>query len=428
MNTISQPDQSWSTLQKILFRFIFIFFGLYILIHNNGAYPFWNNIMALYPEKALHIFIPWVGKNILQLSYDIKIFTNGSGDTTYDYVIVFTIFTFAIFGTTIWSILDRKKRNYSTLFYWLTVAVRFYVGMMLISYGLDKVFKLQFPSPGLYRLTSTYGDSSPMGLAWTFLGFSVGYNLFMGLAEVAAVLLLFRRTVTLGAIISLMTTANVMAVNYFYDVPVKILSTELVMMTLFILVNDAERLFSFFFTDKPVSLPVMKAPEISTQWLRISKFIFKFSLIGFALVYPSIQNAAAMKKYGDGAPRPKLNGLYDVDLFVLGKDTLPPLTTDPIRWRQLSIAWNGYARVRLMNDSIWRLDMEVDTTLHNMSLKHFNAEAFYFKYSAPDLEHFELKGRTNSDSLYIRFKRRNIKDFRLLKRGFHWVNEYPFNR
>ena len=67
-----------------------------------------------------------------------------------------------------------------------------------------------------------------MGLAWTFLGFSKGYNLFMGVAELMAGLLLFRRTVAIGAIITLMTTANVMAVNYFYDVPVKIVSTALV--------------------------------------------------------------------------------------------------------------------------------------------------------------------------------------------------------
>jgi hypothetical protein len=72
-----------------------------------------------------------------------------------------------------------------------------------------------------------------MGLAWAFLGFSKGYILFMGLAEICAGLLLFRRTMTFGAIITLMTAMNVMAVNYFYDVPVKILSTHLVLMTLF---------------------------------------------------------------------------------------------------------------------------------------------------------------------------------------------------
>ncbi|MGY0037489.1 hypothetical protein [Pedobacter sp. NJ-S-72] len=105
---------------------------------------------------------------------------------------------------------------------------------MLIKYGMAKIIKLQFPFPSNYRMIQAYGDSSPMGLAWTFLGFSKGYNLFMGIAEVMGILLLFRRTLTIGAIIALMTTANVMAINYFYDVPVKILSTALVLMCIFI--------------------------------------------------------------------------------------------------------------------------------------------------------------------------------------------------
>ena len=231
MSSTNLSSNKWSLFELIGFRFSFIYLLLYIIIQNNGAYPFWGGLMS-YPTKLLQKFIPWVGDNILNLSYEITTFTNGSGDTTYDYVIVFVIFVTAVFGSILWSILDRRRVNYTKLYYWLTVAVRFYVGLMLINYGLVKVIKLQFPSPSFYRLLEPYGDSSPMGLAWTFLGFSKGYNLFMGIAEVAAVLLLFRRTLTFGLIITLMTTANVMTVNYFYDVPVKLLSTHLVMCTL----------------------------------------------------------------------------------------------------------------------------------------------------------------------------------------------------
>ena len=221
MEIINSPS-IWSEPKKVGFRFAFVFFILFIIIQNNGAFPFWQLLM-MYPTEWLHKFIPWVGRNIF--NRDITVFTNGSGDTTYDYVIVFSITSISLLASFLWTLIDRQQRDYSKLYYWLTVLIRFYVGLMLIDYGLVKVIKLQFPSPGLFRLTQAYGDSSPMGLAWTFLGFSEGYNFFMGIAEVAAVLLLFRRTMTAGAIITLMTTANVMAVNYFYDVPVKILST-----------------------------------------------------------------------------------------------------------------------------------------------------------------------------------------------------------
>lgn len=420
----------WSASQKILFRFIFVYFLLFILIQNNGAYPLWGYVLQ-WLEAPLHVFIPWVGKNILHLSYDITVFTNGSGDTTYDYVILFTIFSIAIASTLIWSVLDRHRANYQTLYYWLTVAVRFYVGLMLISYGLVKVFKLQFPAPGLYRLTQFYGDSSPMGLAWTFLGFSKGYNLFMGIAEVLAVLLLFRRTMTAGAIITLMAAANVMAVNYFYDVPVKILSTHLVLMTLFLLMHDMRRLLQFFFTSEPTQLTVIAPPIYPKRWIRLAGIVFKLLLIGFALFYGGYQNAQALKEYGDDAPKTKFYGLYNVKEFVYKKDTLAPLITDTLRWRQLSLEWETFARVRMMNDSINRFLLKTDTTLRTMEFTNRNdtLQRFNFRYQFIDKRQLQLTGTYKGDSVSILFDRPDIANaFRLTKRGFHWVNEYPYNR
>ena len=154
---------SWTKYQRILFRFIFSYFILFILIENNGAFPLWGYLMT-HPTEWLHSLIPWVGRNILHLSYKITVFANGSGDTTYNYVIVFLIFSMAILASMIWSISDWNRQHYKKLYYWLTVAIRFYVALMLINYGIVKVFKIQFPYPGLYRLTQPYGDSSPMGL------------------------------------------------------------------------------------------------------------------------------------------------------------------------------------------------------------------------------------------------------------------------
>ena len=130
------------------------------------------------PTEWLHQFIPWVGD--LVFGVEITTFTNGSGDTTYDYVLSFVMLVLAVVGGAIWSLLDRNKLSYVKLYYWLSVAVRFYVGLMLINYGLVKVIKLQFSYPSFHKLLQDYGDSSPMGLAWTFLGFSKGYNLFIG--------------------------------------------------------------------------------------------------------------------------------------------------------------------------------------------------------------------------------------------------------
>lgn len=427
MEPLTTSPVKWSTIKKISFRFSFIFFLLFIIIENNGAYPLWVVLMK-YPQEMLHMFIPWLARNVYHVPYEITVFTNGSGDTTYDYLVVLTIFIAAIIGTIVWSILDSRRANYKTLYYWLTAAIRFYIALMLINYGMVKIIKLQFPYPDFYRLTKTYGDSSPMGLAWTFLGFSKGYNIFMGVAEIAAVLLLFRRTMTAGAIITLMTTTSVMAINYFYDVPVKIVSTMLAAMTLFLLLNDAETLIRFFFKGDKVSLPKIQAPA-EKKWMRISKLAVKLIILGFVMVTGFMQSMFYQEQYGENAPKPKLYGLYTVESFVYAGDTLPPLTSDSIRWKHFIVQTNGYAGVQYMDGTSGYFTVKLDTTGNKADLTPTHAVPMhYFHYEVQDSARLRFSGVIGGDSVLISMKRKDLKDFQLMNRGFNWINEYPYNR
>ena len=93
---------------------------------------------------------------------------------------VFLLLTIAILGTITWSIFDKKNRNYEKLNYWFLVLSRYSLGYYMIHYGLFKIMPLQFGEIDFWRMLQPYGESSPMGLAWTFLGYSKGYNIFMG--------------------------------------------------------------------------------------------------------------------------------------------------------------------------------------------------------------------------------------------------------
>jgi len=430
MNQITSITQNrWTITERIGFRFSFIYFMLYIIFQNNGAYPLWGVLMK-YPTQLLHEFIPWVGKNILNLSYDITTFTNGSGDTTYDYVLVFTIFIVAIFGAIIWSVLDRNRINYTKLYYWLTVAMRFYVGLMLINYGLVKVIKLQFPEPAFYRLIEPYGESSPMGLAWTFLGFSKGYNLFMGIAEVAAVLLLFRRTLTFGLIITLMTTANVMAVNYFYDVPVKLLSTHLVLMTLFLLLKDFKKLCAFFFTSNPISLSVIKQPEKEgDKSLRLASRIVKGLVLGYVFIFGFTNLSKSQKMYGSKAPKPAVYGLFEVKHFEKNSDTIPANIYDSYRWRYIIMERVGRAQIYKMDNSRESFKSAIDTLKQEISFTSYqdSTDVFTLKYKKTD-DTFSFETIRYNDTLKGRCDIKTKEDFLLMNRGFNWISEYPFNR
>lgn len=165
-----QNNTPWNSYKKISFRFFFLLLSLFIILNNNGDFTFLSSVLQL-PNLVLHDLIPWFSKHIIHYNYDFTIYTNGSGDTSYDWVLLLFIFLVSVIGSIIWSILDRKRKSYNTAYYWLVVLVRFYLAFTLILYGAIKVIKLQFPDPSLMRLLQPFGNASPMGLAWTFLGF-----------------------------------------------------------------------------------------------------------------------------------------------------------------------------------------------------------------------------------------------------------------
>ncbi|SHM50361.1 hypothetical protein [Mucilaginibacter sp. OK098] len=430
MTTITAEPAYWSTAQKIAFRFFMIFFILYIFFNPNALEPYTLGSFNLYIQP-FHKLIPWLGKHVLHLAKPITAFTGGSGDTTYDYVILLFLTTLSAFGAIIWSITDRKTRNYNKLLYWLTVIVRYYVAITMVSYGSAKIIKLQFPSPSLGRLIEPVGNMSPMGLAWTYMGYSVGFNYFTGFAElITGLLLFFRKTTTLGAIVGLVVAGNIMAINYCFDVPVKLLSTALVFMCLFLMIRDTTRLINFFFRNRE-TLPSNLSPHrFKAKWKNITLTVVKYLLIAFALL-SNFDNAISIaKQYGDNAKKPPLYGIYNVESFIKNKDTLPPITTDTLRWSKLMISYADNAQIKFMNDSMKYYSFKPDTIKHTITASTYadTLHKFNLTYTLQKPDLMILKGAWKKDSVSIRLRKMDPKNFPLLKRGFHWVNEFPFNK
>lgn len=432
METKEQDKPTWSFYKKISFRFIFTLVFLFIALNNNGAFPFWDSLVSPLLEGPLHTLIPWIGKHILHLPYNITIFTNGSGDTTYDYVLIFSITLVSFFLTLIWTLLDRNRTNYQIHYYWLTTAIRFYLALMLFHYGMIKVIKLQFPSPEIFRLSETIGDLSPMGLAWTYLGYSDGYNFFIGMAEIASLLLLFRRTMSLGAIITLATASNIMAVNYFYDIPVKILSTALVIMTLFLLMNDIVSLFKFFILGQSTSLSEIKSPSFKRKWVNKIKIVFKFLIIGYSLIYGIFNIWSYKNEQKDPKNRAVLYGLYDIETYKIKNDSLSNSFENISRWHQIIIEDDDFIRVRYSGDSVTGFLTTLDTIAKTLEFKNRTDTTLrgFLKYTLTNQDKYLFSGTINGDSAFLIANKRKIKpsDYRLIKRGFHWINERPFNK
>ncbi len=455
MENLSQTS-SWNVCQKFAFRFVFIFFILFIVCLDWSVNAilsnfYYNGNLAEFLDSV----ISWTGKQLFHIQYTIISPYDGQhNDRVYIYLLYFIMAVAGVLGAIIWGVLDRKRTNYQKLYYWLTVFVRYYLAFTLFMFALEKFFKIQFPDLGYYTLTEPLGDMSPMSLAWAFYGYSYGYNVFMGLAECAALFLLFRRTTALGALLTMAALANVMAVNFNYDVHAKMYPTALFLMAFFLLLKDLKRLMQFFFTGQAISLPVIKAPVFKNRWINLSKMVLKVLVIGYFTVLP-VMDYFGYKKNSEERRKAKsqISGVYDVDTFVTNKDTLS--MDNPVRWKQIVIGDKMVEAVRFKGDSIaylyvavrdkemmvWEDQVELNTKMQEIyneqgmgiypqmdSILIARKIESNLKFEFPDSTTLRLTGMIKNDSVIITAKRKplDIKNFRLMKRRFHWITEAAY--
>jgi hypothetical protein len=95
--------------------------------------------------------------------------------------------------------------------------LRYMLGLVMLVYGLIKIFRIQFNLPDfVYEEPLKRLDG--VTLTWAFLGYSPWFSVILGFSEaIPAVLLLFRRTGLLGALLIFPVLVNVFLVNMAYD-------------------------------------------------------------------------------------------------------------------------------------------------------------------------------------------------------------------
>lgn len=425
-------QKPWALPQLLGFRFSLVFFCLYIFPFPLNHVPGLHIVTQWY-TKVWHAVVPWVGAHVLTLDEPITVFFSGSGDKTYDYVFLLIAFTCSLLAAVVWTLLTPRRLSHTQLLAGLRIYIRYYLGVMMLIYGISKVFHLQMPSPSLMQLLQPLGDKSPMGLAWTYIGYSPAFSIFAGLAEVVGgVLLFFRRTTLLGALLVAVVMVNVVAMNFTFDIPVKLYSTLLLLMAVFLIAPDARRLLQVVLWNEatePYQPYVFKLPR---RW-RVTALVVKVIFIGGILVGQTYRSWAAVRQYGDLRPKPPLYGIFDVDQFVLGADALPPLATDTRRWKQIVLQSPDYVHVKLMNDSVVYYPASWDEATHKLTIRRTQSGGSdqilaMFTYRKTDTPGLILEGVFDNESAIIHLRERDLQSFRLMNNRFRWVQEYPFNR
>jgi hypothetical protein len=414
---------------RLLFRFSFVYFLLYYLPTPIDQIPGVGPLVDQLPQKLWSILVPWVSQHVFGVEITSLVPT-GSGDTTYGFVRMFCNAVLALVAAAVWTLAGRKRRSHPRLHEGLRIYLRFALAVALIGYGAMKVIKSQFPDPTLDRLVQPFGNASPMGLLWTFMGASLSYNVFSGASEMLGGLLLTtRRTALLGALVSAGALANVVMLNFSYDVPVKLYSAHLLATALFLTLPDLRRLANLFLFNRRVE-PVPERPLFQRRWLDRGVLVLRtVFVVGITALWLS-QSHQMRQMSGDLASKSPLYGIWNVEELEVDGQARPPLVTDATRWRRVIFDAPGRLAIQSMDDSRARygLDPEAGPNALKMSKRDDPSWSSTLSYRRTGPGALLLQGTFDGRKTRAVLRQAEHSEFLLVSRGFHWINEVPFNR
>ncbi|HEV7504313.1 MAG TPA: hypothetical protein VGS07_05345 [Thermoanaerobaculia bacterium] len=366
-------EERWSLLKRVAFRFLFSYFVLFFLTGQEVAgIPFSEPLVEKYTKFWYGIAV-WIGKHLLHIKYDIVMNGDGSGDTTFQWILLPCYLTLAAAVTMIWSVLDRRRPNYKRLYAWFRLLLRFSLATALIVYGIVKVIPNQMPTPRSFTLLQRVGELEPMRMLWTFIGASPAFETFTGLAELlAGLLLLVPRTTLLGVLICVADMTMVFMMNMCYDVPVKIMSFHYLVMGILLVAPDLRRLADLFLFNRPVG--VAETRPLFTRKRLDQAVQILFVVFGLYMIYTSV--SSGIKRYEKrNPPKPPLYGVWSVEeLTVDGKD-VPLATATPVdRWRWVTLEKPGEMRLELKTGAHESYAISLDRVAKKMTLAKYQKD------------------------------------------------------
>src|SRR5262249_53769579 len=242
-------------------------------------------------------------------------------------------------------------------------------------------------------------------------------------------LLLLPRTTLLGALICVADSTMVFSLNMSYDVPVKLYSFHLLLMGAFLIGPDLGRLKNMFILNRQVE-PARPARFFKGKWRnRIPQAAL--TALGLFLLGLNFYGAwQARTQYGWLAPKSPLYGIWNVEELSVDGQEKPPLVTDEGRWRRVIFqSPTGMAIQPMVGTNLYyraALDMdESKIVLTKGNDADWKAE---ITFERQDADHLKIDGDMDGHRTRASLIRFDGAKFLLNNRGFHWVQEFPFNR
>jgi hypothetical protein len=426
-------EERWGLLGKVAFRFSFCYLMLYMFGNGNvTVFNLLENFPTISGWIAEKLFTPfawltqWWGIHWLHLTGIAAVWHHdGSGDTLLNYLLCVSFLVTSVVATVVWSVLDWKRANYVQLYAWLRFLVRLNVGMGMFQYGFYKVFPIQMQPPNMAVLNETVGNMSPMTMLWTLLGLVPFYERVCGAAEVmGGLLILFRPTALLGAIVSAFVMTNVVLYNLVFDVPVKLYAIHLLAMACFVMLPDFKALFVFFCTRRSAKLVGVWVPPVSKKVMVWVEAVFLVA----ALVSYTKHEGERYRAYTDSVRPAPVIGLWQLDA---GSEM--PKTIGGVPWHEISIDNLTRGMARSTDGMLWRMYLSYDEKKHTLGMvSRGGSGSVKYVWATPDKDHLVLttvSGVAGMSPKVMTFHRvETPTSYPLLTRGFHWVSEWGYER
>jgi hypothetical protein len=232
---------------------------------------------------------------------------------------------------------------------------------------------------------------------------------------IPGVLLLFERTETIGALGSAAVMLEVAVLNFCYDVPVKLYSTHLFVMSLFLLLPDFKPMCEFFVRRRAAALQNVWVPRSERRPLRIARRV-AFGLVCFLCVWVNVLGGYLGRQ--TSPPHAPLYGVWSVDGVTGWPDGSVP--------QRITLEGPQYAQVNAADDRQTRYLVQYDEAQHSIRFIFTDKGALLLRWDVAPAGKAELRGEWMGGPVTLSMHR--DPDYLLTSRGFHWVQEQAFNR
>lgn len=153
----------------------------------------------------------------------------------------------------VWHFLEqRQKINTAKVYAILYSGIRYCIAFNIASFGWKKFYGLQFIVPAEIS-SMPMNQQSGEWLTWYYFGYSHAFGIIIALIQIiGGYMLLFRRTLLIGAIILFSLLLNLTLINVFYQMNAGALlqSVLLTIGVFYLVILDSKKWIDFFFKTK----------------------------------------------------------------------------------------------------------------------------------------------------------------------------------